>query len=463
MAGIGFELRRLTQRDDLIGVVQGYGYAALATSGPWLFTILSLSAIVVLGMPATTPRELATFRVLIVYNFAFSPVLAGPATIVTTRYLANCIHAKDVKQAPAMMVGSLTLVYAAALPIAAAFYLLHIRLDAPTSLAAILNFMLVLGIWVVSIFLTALKNYRAVTLSFLGGMSLGILGSSLLAPIWGVAGMLAGFNVGLAFILFTLISRVFAEYPTRAGRPFEFVPCFRRYWELALGALAYNAAIWVDKWVMWSAPERELLQSGLVSCPDYDGAMFLAYLSIVPSIAAFTLTIETGFFEKYQRFYDDIQRHVPYSRIEVNHRELIRSFLDGARNFLVLQGSISVAAILLAPELFEWMGVNFRQLGVFRLGLLGAFFHAGFLFLSIILSYFDQRRSLMRLGVLLLAANGVFTFVSLRMGFAYYGYGYFLSALVAFGCAFMASSRVIARLPYETFVRTNTSVQARPR
>ena len=459
MAGIGFELRRLTQRDDLIGVVQGYGYAALATSGPWLFTILSLSAIVLLGMAATTPQELATFRVLIVYNFAFSLVLSGPATIVTTRYLANCIHAKDVKQAPAMMVGALALVYAVALPMVAPFYLLHLRLEAPIRLAAILNFMLVLGIWMVSVFLTALKNYRAVTFSFLAGMSVGILGASLLAPVWAVAGMLTGFNAGLALILFTLIARVFGEYPTRAGRPFEFVGCFRGYWDLALGALAYNAAVWVDKWIMWLAPERELLKSGLVSYPDYDGAMFLAYLSIVPSIAAFTLTIETGFFEKYQRFYEDIQRHVPYSRIEFNHRELIRSFLDGARNFLVLQGSVSAGAILMAPQILEWLGINFRQLAVFRLGLLGAFFHAGFLFLSIILSYFDQRRSHMAAGALFLAANGVFTLVSLRMGFAYYGYGYFLSALAAFGWAFVASARVVARLPYETFICTNTSVQ----
>ncbi len=460
MAGIGFELRRLTQRDDLIGVVQGYGYAAIASCGPWLFTVLSLSAIVLLGMPATTPQELATFRVLIVYNFAFSLVLSGPGTIVTTRYLADCIHAKDVRQAPAMMVGGLALVYALALPVVAPFYLLHFNLEPPIRLAAVVNFMLVVGIWTVGIFLTALKNYRAVTLSFLGGMSLGILGSSLLAPIWGVAGMLIGFNAGLAFILFTLIARVFAEYPTRAGRPFAFVGYFRAYWELALGALAYNAAVWVDKWIMWLSPERELLRSGLVSCPDYDGAMFLAYLSIVPSLAAFTLTIETGFFEKYQRFYDDIQRHVPYARIDINHRELMQSFLDGARNFLVLQGSVSVVAILLAPQLFELLGINFRQLGVFRLGLLGAFFHAGFLFLSIVLSYFDQRRSHMALSLMLLGSNAVFTWIFFHMGFAWYGYGYFLSALAAFGCAFAASARLVARLPYETFIRSNTSVQA---
>ena len=458
MAGIGFELRRLTQKDDLIGVIQGYGYAALATSGPLLFTIICLSAIVMLGMPATTPEELSTFRILIVYNFAFSLVFSAPVAVVITRRLADCIHVKDVRQAPAFMVGALALVYGAAIPFAGPFYLLYLNLDPAVRLAAILNFMLVSGIWVVSVFLTALKNYRAVTWSFLAGMSTGIVAASLLAPGWAVAGMLTGFNAGLAIILFSLIARVFAEYPTRASQPFAFLGCFRRYWDLALGALAYSAAVWVDKWVMWSAPEREVLKCGLVSYPDYDAAMFLAYLSIVPAVAAFTLTVETGFFEKYLRFYDDVQRHVPFSRIEANHRELIQAFLEGARNFLVVQGSVSIAAILAAPQLFEWLGINFRQLGVFRLGLAGAFFHAGLLFLSVLLSYFDQRRTLLALGTLFFAANGVFTLLSLHMGFAYYGYGYFLSALVAFGCAFVTLARLISRLPYHTFVTGNTSI-----
>ena len=459
MAGIGFELRRLTRKDDLLGVIQGYGYAALTTSGPWLFTILALSAIVALGMPSSTPHELSTFRTLIVYNFAFSLVFSGAVTAVATRRLADYIHQKDVSQAPALMVGALAVVYVVSLPLVAPFYLFHLDLDPAVRLAAILNFTLVSGIWVVSVFLTALKNYQVVTWSFLVGMVVGIVAAGMLSYHWAVTGMLMGFNAGLVLILFTLLSRVFAEYPTRADRPFAFLEYFHRYWDLALAALAYNAAVWIDKLIMWSAPQREMLANGLFSNPDYDGAMFLAYLSIIPAMAAFTLSIETGFYEQYLRFYDDIQRHVPYERIETNHRELIQSFLEGGRNFLILQGSISLVVTMLAPQLFTWLGINFRQLGIFRFGLAGAFFHAGFLFLSIVLSYFNQRRAQLGLCLLLFATNGVFTLLSLRLGFAFYGYGYFLSALIAFGCAFVVVGRLMSRLPYHTFVTMNTSIQ----
>ena len=91
-------------------------------------------------------------------------------------------------------------------------------------------------------------------------------------------------------------------------------------------------------------------------------------------------------------------------------------------------------------------------------GLLGAFFQSGFLFLWTLLSYFDQRRTQLLPGGLLLFTNGLFTFVSLRPGFPYYGYGYFLSAAVVFACAFVISARLIGRLPCQIFVRDNTSV-----
>jgi polysaccharide biosynthesis protein PelG len=458
MAGIGFELRKLVERDDLLGIAEGYGYAALAASGPWLVTILSLAAIFLLGSPANSPRELAIFRTIIVYNFSFSLVLTAPGAIVMTRYLADSIYAKDVREAPAAMLGGLLLTYGVTAPVAGFFYIGHAHLDGPTRAAALLNFLLIAGIWIVSVFLTALKDYRALTVTFGAGMFLATAGAAIFSIPWAVAGMLHGFNLGLAVILFSLTARIFAEYPSLPGRPFAFLRYFRTHWDLALAALAYNLAIWVDKWLMWMAPEREVLSVGLISCPDYESAMFLAYLSVVPSMAAFTLSIETGFFERYSRFYDDIQRHVAYSKIESNHRDLIQSFLDGARNFVVLQGCVCVAGILAAPQLIEWMGISFAQLGIFRLGLLGAFFHSGFLFLLILLAYFDMRRVALALAGLFLASNTLLALVTLKLGYAFYGYGYFLSALIAFAAAFLMADHFIRRLPYHAFIRNNASV-----
>ncbi|HEY7392894.1 MAG TPA: exopolysaccharide Pel transporter PelG [Bryobacteraceae bacterium] len=458
MAGIGFELRKLVQRDDLLGVAAGYGYAALATSGPWLLTILALAAVLTVGAPTAAPSDIASFRLIIVYNFSSSLVLTAPIAIILTRYLADSIHARDVGQAPAALLGGLLLSYLATAPVAAVLYFWQAQAAPLMRLAVFLNLLGIAGIWTAGVFLTALKDYRALMLSFASGLVAGIVLAAILAERWGASGMLLGFDAGLAITLFTLIARIFAEYPTRASQPFVFLPYFRKYWDLALTALIYNLAIWADKWLMWLAPERQRLAIGFVNFPDYESAMFLAYLSIVPSMAAFTLVIETRFFENYARFYDDIQRHVSYSKIQANHQAVIEAVMDGARNFVILQGSICFLGILLAPQILETLGVSFLQLSIFRIGLLGAFFHSGFLFLMIVLTYFDVRRITLTIAAVFLAANCFLTLATLKLGFPYYGYGYFLSALATFAAAFLATAQILDRLPYQAFVRNNSSV-----
>ena len=457
MAGIGFELRKLTQRDALLGVLQGYTHSALASTGPWLFTILSLGGIVLYGSVVARPEQLSAFRLIVIYNFAFSLVLSGAVVIVATRSLADLIYAKNVEEAPSLMLGSLALLYATQVLFVGPYYLFFLRLDTGTRLAALANFFLISGIWLVSAFLTALKDYKAITRSFAVGMLLAMGGATLFAN-HSTAGMLVGFSSGLAYILFSVIARIFVEYPYRVVRPFRPLSHFVKYWEIGLAGLLYNAAIWVDKWVMWLSPNHEILATGMVSYPDYDSAMFLAYLSIVPSMAVFVFNVETCSFEKYIRFYRDIQRHATYARIRRNHNELVHSVVGSSRNLIILQGCICFVTILLAPRMFALLNLNFLQLSMFRFGVMGAFFHVLFLVMTILLSYFDLRRMAIVIYSIFLLTNLAFTYGSMRMGFAYYGYGYFLSALVTFVAAFSITAHFLAQLPYQTFVRNNTSI-----
>lgn len=459
MAGIGFELRKLLRRDDLMGVLQGYAHSALTATGPWLLTILTLSGMVFLGRERLHPDDLAEFRLIVIYNFAFSLVFAGPVVMVATRYLADAIYLKKVGDAPSMMLGYLALLFTCQAPAVVWFYLYYVRLDFSLAVLAIINFFIVSAIWLISAFLSALKNYAAITKSFVLGTAVALGSTAVVASTGSTAAMMFGFSSGLALILFSLIARVFVEYPYPVTNPLQYGRYFTKYWELALGGLAYNTAIWIDKWVMWFAPEREVLRSGMISYPDYDSAMFLAYLTIVPSIAAFIMSVETDFFESYLQYYRGIQNHANYSEIDRAHREIVGSTLRGSRMFIVLQGSICLATILIAPKIFTLLRINFAQIGMFRIGVLGAFFHVLFLALSIVLSYFDLRKTALKIQVVFLLTNGLFTYQAMRMGFSYYGYGYFLSALVTFAVAFLAAAYYLGRLPYQTFIASNASVK----
>lgn len=453
MAGIGFALRRLTQRDDLIGLIQAYAHSALASTGPWLFTILCLAGINFFAGLDVDPVDLATFRLIIMYNFAFSLVFSGPLVMVCTRCLADYIYVKKVDRATGMLMGGLVVLFVAQLLLVIPFYAFAVDLPGPVVLAAIINYALVAAVWLISVFLTALKAYLAVTGTFAVGMAVSMAAAIYMARITDVAGMLMGFSAGLAVIVFALLARILAEYPYRMARPFEFLDQVKRYWMLAASGLVYNAAIWVDKWIMWFAPERVTLPSGLISYPIYDGAMFLAFLSIVPSMAIFIFSVETRFYEQYLKFYDDIRKHADLARIRANHRDILTALGSGFRNLIVLQALVSFMVIVLAPQLFIWLGIDFLQLGIFRFGVLGAFFHVLMLAMTIVLAYFDLRVKVLMLHGLLFTTNMVFTLVCLEFGFPYYGYGYFLSALISFGIAALVTMREVRQIPYLTFVR----------
>lgn len=466
MAGIGFVLRRLVGKDDLLGIFRAYTHSAIASTGPWLFTVLGLGVIAYL-YARSTPAEgmmdygsqLLNFRVVIIYNFAFSLVLSAPVFMVITRYLADCIHKQDVTNAPSVLIGSLFMLYAIQVPVALLFYGWYTELSLAMRLAAMLNLFMITSIWLLGVYLTALKDYTAVSWNYGIGMVIAVICVEWLQGKYHEVGMVVGFSIGLGYIVFALAAKIIAEYPYKLNRPFAMMPYFHKYWELALGGIFYNAAIWVDKWIMWFAPEAIRLPSKMVMYPDYDSAMFLAFLTIVPSMAAFVFSVETQFFQRYQRFYDDVLGHAPLSRIKANHASIMESIFSSSRNFLLIQGSICLLVILLASKIFEILNINYLQIGIFRLGTLAAFFHVLVLFQMIILSYFDCRKITMWLQFFFLASNAGFTIIGMKMGFPYYGYGYFLSALLTFFLTSLVLFTHLRNLPYHAFITNNNSIR----
>lgn len=459
MAGIGFVLRKLTSRGDLLGLAQGYAHASISSSGGWLFTILTLSLITFFGPHFATYADLSAFRLIVVYNFAFSLVLTGPVILVLTRFLSDRIFAREVDGIPGMVIGGMVVAIVGSAPLALPFYFWYANLTPVARVAAWIGYALVSSIWVLGVFLSTLKEYAAVTRTFGIGMFISLSAAYWTGPNAGVDGMLLGFDVGLAYIVFALVARVFAEFPAPVQRPFAFLPYFRTQWPLAASGGVYFLGIWVDKWLMWMAPERLVQPTGLVSYPDYDSATFLAALSIVPSMAVFVVNIETSFFEQYHKFYRDIGAHATLARIRDNQSSLLKSVFLGSRQLVIPQVVLVTAVLVLAPVLFTALDIPYGQIGIFRIAMLGALFQLFFVLLTIVLSYLDLNRATLGLHLLFFSVNAVGTVVTLRLGFPYYGYGYFIASVVAFLAACLVTFRCLDELPYHAFITGNASVK----
>ena len=146
-----------------------------------------------------------------------------------------------------------------------------------------------------------------------------------------------------------------------------------------------------------------------------------------------------------------------------DHRAILANLIqlnDQLKIGLVLpQVMLVLAGIVLAPEIFTLFDIPYGQLAMFRIAMLGALFQLFFMLLTVVLSYLDLNRMTLGLHALFLVTNLTGTLLSLHLGFAYYGYGYFLASVLSFLAACWITFRCLDQLPYHAFITGNRSIQ----
>jgi polysaccharide biosynthesis protein PelG len=459
MAGVGFVLRRLVRTDGLSAKLSGLGHATMASSGPWLITCVALIAIAAISDGRIDSNILRQFSILVTYNFSFSLVGSGAVVIVVTRRLADCIYARDLSKVPALLVGATIIIFALMSIIGIIIYGYVIDLTLSERILGFTGLLLTGGVWLTTAFISALKNYLVITSAFVLGMLVALIAALVLAQPFGLSGLLAGVSFGLGTIFFLLLARITIEFPGSTDQPFAFLKNSNHLWQLALAGLMINAAIWVDKWVMWFAPGATNLGNSLYSHEAYEAGMFLAYLSIVPSLALLLIDLETAFFERYTNFYRSIREHATLSQLREQHSDIKRILIIGLKRIALLQTAVCLIAIVLAPTIVTAVGGGAEMIPILRYGLIGALFHILLIATMTVLAYFDLRHELLLVSCLFFLSCLGFTFVSVQIGAEFYGYGYYIAALISFCAAFYFASKRVNQLLFQTFVANNQTLR----
>ena len=462
MAGIGFQLRRLSRQDSISSVVASAGHAAVIAAGPWLFTIFALAAITLATDQIAGLTVLSNFRAVVIYSFALSLVLAAPATIVATRLVGDTLWLKQPERVKPLLLGA----YLSCLPLVSFGLLLLLALVRPPfeiGLVLSAGTLLVSLIWVALAFCGAIRDYKGVTLSFLFGLLVSLATTVTVAiQGFGAAGMAWGFLAGLTVTFFGLTSRVFVTFPHPVPDPMAGARAIAdgigRFAPLVVGAVAGTAGVWIDKWVFWLSPIGETLESGLLHAPLYDSTMFIASLGIIPSLSAFVMNLETGFFERYQQYYGTISGNGTLTQIEQARTRLARYTLESLSLITVSQAALAAIIVLTAPILIDALGLQYRQIAILRYGTLGAVFQFVFIAATSVLLFFDRRYLYVTLQLMFLVLNGGLTWLSLRAGEDFYGVGYFAASIIAAAIAYRFADRTFADLNFLTFIGNNPSV-----
>ena len=466
MAGIGFALNRLYRSDSLANRAVSLGHATVIAAGPCLFAVLGIYLITTLNSELEGQSTIAAFRALVIYSFALSFVITAPIGLVSCRLISDKLHDRDVAAVPGIVLIAVVLSALAVVAAAGVLFGVVLDLDGRTIVAAVVNSAVVGLVWIGCLFCSITRDYNAVTVFFGGGMIVavaGVTGAYALRPALDV--MLWGFAVGLGVTLFGLLTRIIATIPfatrTLAAPARELGRAFATYWPIAVGGLFGALGAWVDKWIVWLSPFGTQIQSGLLHSPLYDSAMFASYLVALPAYAAFVLHLEVEFFRNYRVFYAGILEHATLNQIRANGTRLREQTIAALSGIMVPQIVICALVAISAPVIVDLIGMQFRQVGTIRFGLVGAVCQFLFVTCSSLTLYFDRRMMFLALQACFLLLNAAFTVATLPLGWNYLGLGFLCAGAISAAIAYLALVATLYRLDYLTFIANNPAVRIR--
>ncbi|HKW92121.1 MAG TPA: exopolysaccharide Pel transporter PelG [Methylomirabilota bacterium] len=448
---MGFRLKRLIVEDTYGGWLRAHLYGAVLSAGPWLLSICTLGTLALLSRNLIGDAAHARFQVVVVYTYTFSLITTGAAHMVVTRQLADELYLGRLGALVVSYRWTIGVTALAHLLLGVVVYGLAPGLDAGTRLFGVMLLVVVSCTWMVMIFLGAAQDYASVVAAFFVGNAVSLLAALGLGRYVSGAGYLGGFLLGQAGILFVLCGRVEREFTgLRVPETVDLRRAFAQYPELIVTGLLYNAAIAVDRVLFWAAPTGRSIV-GWFHASLYDTPIFLCYLSVVPSLAIFLVSVETDFYDRYREYYGVATKHGTLRQVLQAKRAMTDCLRDSVRRLLLAQAPVTLLLMAMAPWIAAGLGMERLQLGILRCGLVGAFLHALCLFGGIVLLYFDRRRAAAEVAGVFFLANGLFTAATLLVGPRAYGLGYPLAALLACAWSYRRLEETLEDLEYLTF------------
>jgi uncharacterized membrane protein len=189
--------------------------------------------------------------------------------------------------------------------------------------------------------------------------------------------------------------------------------------------------------------------------------MFASYLVVVPAYAAFVLNLEVSFFRNYRVFYDCILKHGTLNQIKANGLRLREETVSALSGIMVPQIVICTLVAVSAPIVVDLLGMQFRQVGTLRFGLIGAVFQFLFVTCAALTLYFDRRMIFLSLQACFLVLNAVLTAATLGLGWNYLGLGFLVASTISAAIAYLVLVATLCRLDYLTFIGNNPAVRSR--
>lgn len=375
MAGIGFQLRKIIGKGDLGSTVGAVVSGIFVVAGPWLISITSM-VIVQAAFARTGFTGNEQFQASIVYCFAFSLSLFAGLHHHFTRIAADLAWENRQGEATTWMlrfVGIVILV-SIAVSVPGSLYAIPASYDGAALLrmAFVSLFVIVNVLWIVMLFISSLRDYKIVSVVFVAGMAVSVYATIQLSGRFGSGGAVLGYASGLLAIDIAFILIGVARFPPQktSNGYGAFFTYAKKYWALILSGFFFYSGQWLDKFYFWVA--RGAIVEGLRfrTYADYDAAVYITGLSIIPGLVYFIIITETHLYTDLRHFLFALN-HASWKRIQKAKLRMITGIRHEFWNQSIFQAvfSIALAAFFLvagrsgfhSPEIWFALAASFFQ------------------------------------------------------------------------------------------------------
>ena len=452
MAGIGFELKKLFRKKGVLNTTKAYGYATVICAGPMLLGVILLLGIMALCSAfsvATHTRELLIC--MITYTLLASVTVTSFFSMVVTRYVADMLFEEENSAVLPCFWGSAVIMMA----VGSVLYGVFLCFSGATLLQGILCFILfneLIIVWNAMSFLSAIKDYKGIFLSFFASVTVSILLGALL--LWlglpAIESLLAAVTVGYGVMLIWDVVLLHRYFPFTNLGAFTFLKWIDAFLPLALSGLFMNIGMFSHLVIMWFSDIQVHVHGLFYGAPWHDVPALLAFMTALMTTVNFVVSVEVNFYPKYRNHYSLYNDKGTIADILQSEKEMLGTLKTEIFYTSLKQLLFTAACIALGGYLLDLLPLGFNEVmrGYFRtLCVAYGLYAIGNMLMLILLYFTDYKGACITTGIFAVATVAL-TVISLFFPNVYYGFGFLLAAMIFAIVTALRLDYFTKKLPY---------------
>ncbi len=453
MAGIGFSLKKLFKQKGIFNLCKAYGYSSIVTIGPMILGIVLLVGMsFVARMAGLSDHDRELLNCMLTYSLLVSLLVTNWFNMVVTRFVSDMIYEDMEEKVMPSFFGAV----AAELVICFVFYGIFLIFSGATLIQGILCLwfsMVLIVVWTQMIYMTALKDYQGIILTFAISLMIGFL-LALILVLTG-KGSLESFLfcmiIAYGLLAVRQLMLMLDYFPLSEGSHYSFLAWFDKYPSLAIAGGMVGTGLFSHIVIMYFGPLRVQVEGLFYGAPEYDVPALVAFLSLLITTVSFVVSVEVNFYPKYSNYYGLFGDKGAIRDIKLAGKEM----LDVLRRELIYLGCkqifTTILFVVIGPVVIEHFipGMSSLSMTVFRFLCVGYGTYAIANSLMLIELYFEDYKGAMIGTTAFAVISSGFNIWQILYGDVYYfGTGFFAGAIVFFFCVLARLDWYADRLPY---------------